>query len=348
MRRLAFFFSLLAACGPLRVPFDALHRVGRFEEDGRFQWSASRFSVRFEGSGKVRAQLRQLSRPESPEGPPQPLRMHVDLDGAHSEVFAGELGDIVYEAVVPPGDHRLTLVRQSEALVGEARLEAIELPADAKLKPWKPQPLLEFIGDSVTVGYGVEGVDPCKYSSQTQAITASFPWLVGASLKADVRVVGWSGRGVTRNWGDRPGPTVPELWTPAEPQPDLVFIALGANDHWSGDPGPEYAPAYLRFVERVRAAYPGAQVFTIVSGGRAPLVPGTIELKSAPADFGHGCVGHPNTRAQRWFADQIIEHVCRVVRDGDVCGGAGGSSPATPGSAPSRAGATPSRRAPAW
>lgn len=312
---------VIAGCAPVRVPFDApeLHRVGRFEDDGRFVWSASRLSLRFKGSGKVRAVFRQTTRPVSVEGPGQPLRLRFDLDGAPKELYANDAGELVFESNVPPGVHRLTVVRQSEALVGEAKLVELELPPGAKLEPWQPrQPLFEFIGDSVTVGFGDEGKDPCPFSSKTQAITAAFPWLVGAALKADVRVVGWSGHGVIRNWDDRPEPTVPAQWTPAEPHPKVVFIALGANDWWNGDPGPAFLPAYVAFVERVKLAYPGAIVFSVTTGPRAAVMRQAkeLELIELTEIAGGGCVGHPDSQAQRRIADEVIARACAGAAGG--------------------------------
>lgn len=324
---------VLAGCASVPVPFDAeeLYRVGRFEPDGRFVWSASRLSLKFKGSGKVRAVFQQTTRPVSAEGPGQPLRLRFDLDGAPEELYANDAGALVFEANVPPGVHRLTVVRQSEALVGEAQFVALELPPGAKLQPWQPQPLFEFIGDSVTVGFGVEGRDPCPFSSRTQAITAAFPWLVGAQLGADVRVVGWSGRGVIRNWADRPEPTVPQQWTPAEPHPKVVFIALGANDWWSGDPGPDFLPAYVAFVDRVKRAYPGAVVFSVTTGPRASVMRQARELELIELSeiAAGGCVGHPDSQAHRRIADEVIARACAGAAAG-FCPGASARSPSTP------------------
>ncbi|MBL8955107.1 MAG: hypothetical protein JNK82_30300 [Myxococcaceae bacterium] len=311
---------LVVACAPVRVPLDGVYRVGRFEGDGSFSWSASRLSVKFTGSGKVRAAFRQIERPATAEGPGQPVRLQVELDGTSRQLYAEDDGSLVFEQVVPPGAHRLTVVRQSEAMIGAARLEELELPPGAKIEPWQPQPLIEFIGDSMTTGFGVEGQDPCPFSTKTQAVTAAYPWLVGLSLKADVRIVAWSGKGVVRNWGDRPGPTVPDLWKPAEPAPDLVFVALGANDFWSGDAGPNFKAGYAVFLSKVRAAYPNAQLVQLALEPKSAVLDDTIVLDPVPEGYGFGCVGHPSSQTQRFIADQVIERVCRVVKGGAFCG----------------------------
>src|SRR5262249_47026088 len=162
-------------------------RVGRFDDSDpkgpRFLWSASRISLRFFGDS-VRLTLKQTTRPASPEGPPQALRVRVELDGTPRDVYADPDGALKFDATLPPGEHRLTLARQSEALIGEAQLVTLELSKGAKVLPWDRRStlLLEFIGDSVTVGFGDEGTDPCPFSSQAEAITTAFPWLVAEAL----------------------------------------------------------------------------------------------------------------------------------------------------------------------
>lgn len=305
---------LIAGCGAVRVPPGSpdIYRVGSFSSDQRFLWSASRFSLRFEGEGPVRVRLRQTTRPPSAEGAPQPLRMRVELDDAVWELYADARGQLVFETVVAGGEHRITLIRQSEALVGEGQLMGLELPKGARVLPWAPRRLIELIGDSLTVGFGNEGVGPCRFSSDTQAITSAFPWRVGEALQADVRVVGWSGHGVTRNWGDRPEPVMPEQWTAAQPQPELVLVMLGANDFWNGDPGPRFMPAYLAFLERIRSAYPRAAVYSIATGPRRALLREAgltvIELE-APDQL--GCVGHPSAKSHAAMAEAIVERLCR-------------------------------------
>jgi hypothetical protein len=300
-----------AGCATVQVDAGAkeIYRVGRFSDDARFLWSASRFSLRFRGEGTVRARLRQTTHPASPEGGPQALRVRAELDGRVSELYADGHGQLLFEGEVHQGEHRLTLVRQSEALVGEGQLLGFELPADARMLEWdrKGDQLLEFIGDSVTVGFGDEGAAPCRYSSRTQAISSAFPWLVGEALHADVRVVGWSGHGVTRNYGDRSEPVLPEQWVPAQPAPDMVFVTLGANDFWNGDPGPSFLPAYRAFLARIRAAYPDAKIHSLAWGPRRELLRSAgldpIELSDLDS---HGCVGHPSARSHARIASEVI------------------------------------------
>lgn len=326
MRRALLIVFAISACGPVRVTPDdpAVDRFGRFGADGRFQWSATRLSLRFTGRS-IRAQLSQVTKPESAEGPGQPARFRFELDGDVSDAFADEKTNaVVFERrdLSDDGDHHLTILRQSEALIGETRLDGFELERWARALPWdRPfKHRIEFIGDSVTVGFGDEGTDPCKFTSATQAITTAFPFAAARALDADFTVVGWSGHGVTRNWGDRPEPVVPAQWTPAPVPPDVVLVGLGANDFWNGDPGEEkFVAAYRAFIARVRAAYPKAIIYAVLTSTgsdarRTALrkylgeIEGTryLELSPVQPDDGRGCVGHPSAKTHRRAADEVI------------------------------------------
>jgi lysophospholipase L1-like esterase len=317
---------LLAACGPVRVAGDdpRVDRFGRFEADGRFVWSATRFSLRFTGRS-VRAQLSQVTRPTSPEGAGQLARFRFELDGDLTDAYADERTNVVtfFRNDLPDdGDHHLTVLRQSEALIGETKLDGFELERGAKVLAWdRPaRHRIEFIGDSVTVGFGDEGRDPCKFASTNSAITAAFPFTAARALNADFTVLGWSGHGVTRNWGDRPEPVVPAQWTPAPVAPDVVLVALGANDFWNGDPGEEkFVGAYHAFIDRVRGAYPKAEIYSVLTptGSQARRdamrkylgeVPGAryLELSPVQPEDGKGCIGHPSVKTHQRAADEVI------------------------------------------
>jgi lysophospholipase L1-like esterase len=307
------------SCGPVHVsPYaPEVYRVGRFDDQDpvgpRFSGSATRLSLRFVGPS-VKVKLEQLTSPASAEGPPQTVRYRYLLDGQSGDLW----GEQTFEA--GPGEHRLTVVRESEALAGESQFKGFELPRGGRVLAFdrKGKRRIEFIGDSITVGFGNEGTLPCPYSTQTQAVTRAFPWRVGEAFEADVIVLGWSGHGVTRAWGDRPEPTVPEQWAPLPQAPDAVVVALGANDFWNGDPGEAFATAYAAFVDRIRAAYPKAEVYAVVTPLSSPerlsamrrylarAKARYLELSPVRPEDGAGCVWHPSAKTHRRMADEII------------------------------------------
>ena len=66
--------------------------------------------------------------------------------------------------------HKIELWKRTEALFGVVYFAGLILNDGASLIP-PPSPLtrkLEFIGASVTCGYGIEGIPPCRFTSSTE------------------------------------------------------------------------------------------------------------------------------------------------------------------------------------
>mmetsp|Transcript_20418 Transcript_20418/g.34190 ORF Transcript_20418/g.34190 Transcript_20418/m.34190 type:complete len:565 (+) Transcript_20418:109-1803(+) len=58
------------------------------------------------------------------------------------------------------------------------------------------------IGDSISAGYGVDGMPPCSFAAELEDVTHGFAYLVAQNVHADLHVIAWSGKGVVRNYGD--------------------------------------------------------------------------------------------------------------------------------------------------
>lgn len=91
------------------------------------------------------------------------------------------------------------------------------------------------IGDSLNIGYGVEGESPCPYSPDTENVLLAYGHLTAHRLSSEVHVIAWSGRGVVRNYGENETSskslTVPQLYnrTLASSELDLVSYWDPAN-----------------------------------------------------------------------------------------------------------------------
>ena len=116
---------------------------------------------------------------------------------------------------------------------------------------------LEFIGDSITCGYGIEGIwEKDTFTTAQERPDKAYAFLTAKSLGADVQLCSWSGIGLTSNYVDpetimlpdthwlmqanwpytdkwlslRLG-IEPEVWDAgARYEPDIVVINLGTND----------------------------------------------------------------------------------------------------------------------
>jgi hypothetical protein len=107
-----------------------------------------------------------------------------------------------------------------------------------------PAPLtrsLEFIGDSLTVGFGSNGIKPCTGSALTEDNSVSWANLLCVGFRANCSITAWSGIGVYANSPNvqPPGtPTMPVLYTRSlgatgdAPSVSVCGAAVGGR-HWA-------------------------------------------------------------------------------------------------------------------
>jgi lysophospholipase L1-like esterase len=237
----------------------------------------------------------------------------------------------------------LTLFKRSEALFGRRRLLAVAV--DGEVTPAPARPTLVVLGDSWATGFGVRGdlVDDdtgkapgphCPFSPDTSDARQAWPALVADGLDVDVAVVGWSGRGLLRDWqGDESSATVPQLLAESAVAPvDVigVVVALGHNDAHEGLPDESrFAAAWRQTLTLLRARFGDVPVVVVapafddappaIDRGqslRAAFVgDGVSVIDEPPMDtsLGLGCVWHPGTAAQSAFARRLLPPIGRAL-----------------------------------
>ncbi len=207
--------------------------------------------------------------------------------------------------------------------------------------PPAPARRIEVIGDSLSVGAGVEGNATC--TGGIDAFTnnyLAYGSIAARAVSADVVTIAYSGIGVYRNFGETT-PTaasltmprrypyaIPDtvLWDFSVYQPQVVVINLGTNDFGPGDPGTAFETAYVSFVQTIRGKYPSAYFVLIdMYGGmrltRLNNVLGTlkgdgeskVEVLSLNAVQNNlGCNQHPNVAGQQGMGNVLAARL-RVV-----------------------------------
>jgi lysophospholipase L1-like esterase len=183
--------------------------------------------------------------------------------------------------------HTLLVCKATEAQNGYIEFKGILCSKLLRFKD-KRRRNIEFIGDSITCGFGLDASEiPCgsaEWYDQHNAFLAYGP-LIARELNADWLLSSVSGIGMTRNWNS-PGPTMPEvyenlylntdsnsIWDAGTFVPDLVSICLGTNDFSDGDGSYErneldsdkFVADYIRFVKRIRNRYPDTQICLLSS-----------------------------------------------------------------------------------
>jgi len=248
------------------------------------------------------------------------------------------------------GRHVLTLSKRTEGNYGAAVFGGLVLEEGERIlpPPSSPSRRLEFIGDSISCGYGVEGPGvKCASLRPYENVDQAYERVVARRLKAECHVTAYSGKGVVRNYGDKRSAStnpMPALWERAlvgEPyskwdfnryQPDLLVILLGSND-FSTDPHPEhgaFVEGYLNLLKSARSHYPRSAILCLVRPNIPQLAAWEREavqkfsmaggskihvsemMTAVTEDL--GCDWHPNVKAHKRLADKLEPVIRKIMR----------------------------------
>ena len=149
---------------------------------------------------------------------------------------------------------------------------------------------LEFIGDSITCGYGIEGVwEKDTFTTTQQRADKSYAFLTAKKLNAEIQCCSWSGIGIISNYVDPETAKIPEtswlmpanwpytdkslslrlglepeVWDESRYSPDIVVINLGTNDtswvHGNEDRRLAYVSGLRQLIEAVHRRSPKAKI----------------------------------------------------------------------------------------
>lgn len=207
----------------------------------------------------------------------------IEIDGTVDTVInCGSDQKHIFSTGLSTSMHTLRIVLRSEAHDSKATFGGLYLADGNTLgqATAKPSRKIEFLGDSYSAGYGVESPGrTCdqqtlhRYTNTNKA----FPMLITSEFHAQSIILGCSGKGVVRNYGDpnkrsdKPfsyyyetilGDASDQKWDFAQWIPDLVVICLGTND-FSTQPYPDddmYTDNYHKLINRIISNYPSAKI----------------------------------------------------------------------------------------
>lgn len=208
---------------------------------------------------------------------------------------------VLYEGNVVK-EIKIRVVKYSEAAFGKVGIKAIIIDGESAPKPTALKSRrLEFVGDSITCGYGNEGIWNVDIFNTTQ----ENPWEAYAAktaraLDADYHLISWSGIGIISNWTDQEVPNdawlmpdlypytdkagdlaignkEPEVWDNSGFAPDCIIINLGTNDHSYTKNLPDrvetFGREYNRFVKTVRSKNPSSKILCTLGAMSQDLCP---------------------------------------------------------------------------
>lgn len=302
-RRLLFACALALGCaaGPRgddpRLRYEG--RVVRADGAVRFAWPAVTLHARFTGSTfalRVHDDLFEARHP-------QPDALGVFVDDAPMRRVPLRPGDAEYVIAegLPPGAHTVRVMKLTEAEAGTVTVRAVRLaPGGALLAPPpRPSRRLLVVGDSISVGYGVDGPNgDCRATMATHDAARAWPTLLAAGIGAELQLLAWSGRGVVRNFDANEPETLPVLIRraiPTDPRtraddrgwtPDDIALNVGTNDAARlGFDDARYADGLEALVAQVQSHAPRARVALVVGPMLHDAIPavGSLSLQRVRA-----------------------------------------------------------------
>ena len=190
--------------------------------------------------------------------------------------------------------HILRIEKISEAAFGLVGIAKVLIEESAAVRPTVAKSRkIEFIGDSITCGYGVGANDPLMpFRTDQESCEEAFAIRTARQLDAEFQLVSWSGTGTLTNWvpedvnepldemlmprlykyrdlrlAEKLG-MEPEVWDNSQYIPELIVINLGTNDDSYVRKLPEreqeYIPTFDTFLEQVHEANPGSAILWIL------------------------------------------------------------------------------------
>lgn len=230
----------------------------------------------------------------------------------------------VIKAELPEGENTVKLLKLSESANSIFGVKSITVTDTKPIAPSKESSLkIEFIGDSITCGYGVDDEDrDHHFSTSTEDATKAYGYKTAEILGADYSLVSYSGHGIIsaytgdgsintsglvpkiytqvgKIWDTSNKPNVNELeWDFDSFVPDIVVINLGTNDnsYVKGDQtkARTYTEEYIEFLKLVREKNPDAHIVCTLGVMGADLYPAietaVSEYSAETGDTNISCV----------------------------------------------------------
>ncbi len=269
-----------------------VRRIGRTTyEDGlwcAFSGTGAEFS--FHGT-KLTVKVQGDSASQNPYNEGNYARIAIYVNGVRvvDDMLNEQNREYTVIDVEQPTDAVVRIVKLSETAMSTFRIAALLTDAQATVAPTEEkETLIEFVGDSITCGYGVDDEDrDHHFSTATEDATKAYAIKTAQLLDADYSLVSISGYGIITGYsadGETKSESqiIPKYYTKlgfsyANPQmaktewdfsqnrqPDIVVINLGTNDDSYCKNVPErqeeYIVAYVNFLKTVREKNPDAVI----------------------------------------------------------------------------------------
>jgi len=299
---------------------------GRITSSYSFEWSGIEIGAGFTGTsvGVVFTEEQTVN------------MYNVFIDGKRHEVLNTTAGTKTYKlsSGLPSATHTVLITKRTEAQYGVVTFGGFVVDEGAKLTPYAANHTrrIEFVGDSITCGFGIIGTPPCGYSPPTEDNYLTYGPRIARELNAEVHVEAWSGMGMVKNWNGVgvPFPALFPYVFPSKPSeewdfskwvPHAVVINLGTNDYCCAPVPSEdsYETGYINFIKTYTQKYNPAPKFFLVCGPlqlssscayvqKVAQATGAtyVDIQNILEASDFGCAGHPGVTGHEKMANHTL------------------------------------------
>ncbi len=312
-----------------------------YVKDGKhfFNWSASGFEFSFKGSGataKIASSFPNSSNKAY-------IKIYIDgIEQKDVSIIGTTQTVTLAKNLDPQKEHTVRVIKRTNARSSSTALVSLTLTDGEKLAPpEKKERLIEFIGDSVTVGYSTVAGNSTTWSTSTEDTTKTYVTQIADAFDADYTVTAISGRGIVLNTDGSNTLLFSEIYPALDiynnpgveydfsEQPELIVINLGTND--ANNPSLtsyEFRVGLKAFLKMVREKNPNAEIlyaYGILSTGFTEDMRAVISelngegddkisfMTLSPCTSGEKSIGHPKASAYVSRGEAMIEKISELT-----------------------------------
>lgn len=272
------------------------------------------------------------------------IRVFVDgaAEGKRIEVCANQN---TYEVAtgLTDGYHKIRIVKSSELFDGQIDILSFSAEKFA-LPPQRGKIKIEFIGDSITAGYGVLGSNGQPRTVQNSDGCYSFAYRTAQKLNADYSTIAVQGICAKalhwqKSWNmyslyQKVSANYNSAAYAFDFQPDVVILGLGTNEasylgpNYGGSTyGAQFPADYKDMLTLVREKNPNAYIVcvygmmgdnTVISNGIKSAIQSMNDAKISYSAFSSEMAGannHPSKNGQENFATRLAEIINDLFKE---------------------------------
>lgn len=248
-----------------------------------FEYTGKNLEITFQGDSSINDYYNHRAR----------VGIFVDEERVADEMISQNEISIPVIKTDSDDTYNIKIIKLSEVEMSTMGIKSIDIDDGEIIAPASEKPhKIEFIGDSITCGYGIDSDGPYdNFSTATEDITKTFAHKSSQILNADYSIFAMSGYGLLSGYTSDPsqintdaiippyycnlgcsnasftGSGYPQnySWNFGNFRPDVIVINLGTNDATycqnNNEKLESFIQAYVDFLGQIRVNNPEAEIF---------------------------------------------------------------------------------------